>query len=97
MQTPEEVVAFFAPAHTFIDKALEQGQNVMVHCLAGAHRAGTTGVSYMMKAGRMNYTDAVRVAKSQRPAVDPIHRLEESLIKLTWAYEQLGYIEKKTE
>jgi protein-tyrosine phosphatase len=42
---------FFKPCHDFIDEALKRGENVMVHCLAGAHRAGTTGVSYMMKAG----------------------------------------------
>ena len=58
-----EVLDFFEPAHAFIDAALEDGKNVMVHCLAGAHRAGTVGVSYMMKSGRMSYTEALRVAK----------------------------------
>ena len=89
--TPEQVVAFFAPAHNFLDKALGEGKNVMVHCLAGAHRAGTTGVSYMMKEGQMRYADAVRVAKQQRPAVDPISSLKDSLHKLEWAYEKLGH------
>ena len=47
----------------------------MVHCLAGAHRAGTTGVSYMMKAGKMGFNEALRVAKTQRPVVDPMGEL----------------------
>jgi protein-tyrosine phosphatase len=51
LDTPYEVLDFFHEVHSFIDEALESGKNVMVHCLAGAHRAGTTGVSYMMKAG----------------------------------------------
>lgn len=51
INTPEGVLKFFAPAHNFIDENLEKGNNVMVHCLAGAHRAGTTGVSYLMKVG----------------------------------------------
>lgn len=55
LDTVEEILAFIKPAHDFIDRALEGGANVMVHCLAGAHRAGTTGVSYMMKAGKMSY------------------------------------------
>ena len=63
----------------------------MVHCLAGAHRAGTTGVSYMMKAGKMTYKQALKVAKRQRPVVDPMGGLEESLRKLEWAYSQTGY------
>ena len=45
---PEEVLNAFAPVHGFIEDALESGGSVLVHCLAGAHRAGTTGVSYMM-------------------------------------------------
>ena len=43
MDTDEGVLAFFAPLFGWITAALEKGCNVMVHCLAGAHRAGTTG------------------------------------------------------
>ena len=86
---------FWAPAHDFIDAALDDGHNVMVHCLAGAHRAGTTGVSYMMKAGKMSYTEALRVAKRQRPVVDPMGYLEEMLLKLEWAYKILKFGETK--
>ena len=55
IETPEGVLKFFAPTHCFIEENLEAGNNVMVHCMAGAHRAGTTGVSYLMRAGRMGY------------------------------------------
>jgi protein-tyrosine phosphatase len=51
IDTPEGVLIFFEPLHKFIETALEKGQNVMVHCMAGAHRAGTAGVSYMMRGG----------------------------------------------
>ena len=95
MDSPQDVLKFFAPAHDFIDQAMETGQNVMVHCLAGAHRAGTTGVSYMMKAGRMSYTEALRVAKKQRPVVDPMGHLETVLLKLEWAYKVLKFGETK--
>ena len=63
----------------------------MVHCLAGAHRAGTTGVSYLMKAGRMKYMQARQIAKSRRPAVDPFANLEELLYKLEAAYAKYGF------
>lgn len=91
LDSPADVIAFFEPAHSFIDKAMDAGNNVMVHCLAGAHRAGTTGVSYMMKAGRLSYTEALRVAKKQRPVVDPMGHLEELLLKLEQAYKVLKF------
>ena len=51
----------------------------MVHCLAGAHRAGTTAVSYMMKAGGLGYEDARKVARKCRPVIDPCGQLEKLL------------------
>lgn len=76
MSSAEGVFRFLEPLHSFIDKALHNGNNVMVHCLAGAHRAGTAGVSYMMRRGNMTYREAVKLAKKQRPCVDPMGHLE---------------------
>lgn len=39
---------FVAPLFEFIDGALAKGESVLVHCLAGAHRAGTTGCACLM-------------------------------------------------
>jgi protein-tyrosine phosphatase len=63
MDSHQGVLKFFRPCHNFIDEALNKGENVMVHCLAGAHRAGTTGVSYMMKAGQLSFPQALKIAK----------------------------------
>jgi len=38
------VIRYLTPLFEFVDESLANGQSVMVHCLAGAHRAGTTGV-----------------------------------------------------
>ena len=89
LETPEQILGFFSSCHNFIDQALDEGKHVMVHCLAGAHRAGTTGVSYMMKQGHMSYKNAVSVAKQQRPVVDPIGHLEQLLLRLEWAYTRV--------
>lgn len=51
LKTSADVITFFEPMHMFIDQSLANGQNVMVHCNAGAHRGGTAGISYMMHAG----------------------------------------------
>jgi protein tyrosine/serine phosphatase len=42
------VGAFSAPLLAFVNEALAAGQSVLVHCWAGAHRAGTTGVLLLM-------------------------------------------------
>ena len=39
---------FLSPMLTFIEDCLKGGGSVLVHCLMGAHRAGTTGVICVM-------------------------------------------------
>ena len=46
--TEEKVSDFFQLPFGWIDKALAQGHNCLIHCLAGAHRAGTTSVAFLM-------------------------------------------------
>eukprot|EP00756_Hemistasia_phaeocysticola_P007286 Hpha_TRINITY_DN14193_c0_g1::TRINITY_DN14193_c0_g1_i1::g.10757::m.10757 len=77
--TPDGAFHFFGPVFMFIDSALADGQNVMVHCLAGAHRAGTTGCAYLMHAADLNKQDAVMTAKRLRPIIDPIGDFPELL------------------
>ena len=66
---------------------------MLVHCLAGAHRAGTTGVSFMMRQGRLDAATAIKLAKVLRPVVDPFGQLHELLVRLEKAYANLGYPE----
>ena len=84
---------FEEKCHGWILQQLDAGRNVLVHCLAGAHRAGTTGVSFMMRQGRMDAATAIKVAKRLRPVVDPFGQLHELLTRLEKAYQALGYPE----
>ena len=56
----------------FVDGALAKGENVLVHCLAGAHRAGTTGVLLLMHKSGLGAAEATSAAKQLRPAINPI-------------------------
>ena len=40
-----EISSFLKPVLEFINDVLNRGESVLVHCLAGAHRAGTTGAA----------------------------------------------------
>ena len=68
----EATLRFLLPVFVFVLRALRQGRNVLVHCLAGAHRAGTMGVLLLMHLQGLTGDDAIRLAKKLRPVTDPI-------------------------
>ena len=78
----ESVDKFVDPLYSFIDSALENGKNVLVFCLAGAHRAGTTATSCLIYYEKMDPETAIRVAKSRRSVMDPIHKLPYFLMRV---------------
>ena len=49
---------FFVPFFNFVDNATKTG-NVLIHCLAGAHRAGTSSVSYILYKTRTDVPSAI--------------------------------------
>lgn len=69
---PETIFAFFKPLFQFLEDQLSQGNSVLVHCLAGAHRAGTTGIACLMHFTGMNPMEATLAAQQLRPAINPI-------------------------
>jgi hypothetical protein len=82
------VYAFTDPMFAFIEEAVSGGENVLVHCLAGAHRAGTTGVSCLMHFAGMNQVMATKIAKKLRPIIDPIGQLPLFLERLEVAQHE---------
>jgi hypothetical protein len=80
---PESVIKFFAPLFAFITGQLAAGRSVLIHCLAGAHRAGTTGVASLMYYGGITqYVKATAAAKQMRSIINPIGMLPEALARL---------------
>jgi len=63
----------------FINDVINRGESVLVHCLAGAHRAGTTGIICLMHFQGISMADAVPLAKSRRPIIEPIGDFKELL------------------
>ena len=62
-----------------MDAALASGGQVLVHCLAGAHRAGTTGCMLLMYKLGVGAEEATRTAKALRSVINPIGGLPELL------------------
>lgn len=67
-----EIDQFIRTLFAFVSEALAGGGSVLVHCLAGAHRAGTTGCLLLMWKAGLGALEAVKAAKSLRPVINPI-------------------------
>eukprot|EP00928_Gymnodinium_smaydae_P022309 TRINITY_DN18785_c0_g1_i1.p2 TRINITY_DN18785_c0_g1~~TRINITY_DN18785_c0_g1_i1.p2 ORF type:complete len:255 (-),score=45.12 TRINITY_DN18785_c0_g1_i1:79-774(-) len=68
----KDPLRYFDPLFSFVERNLSEGQNVLIHCLAGAHRAGTAGIACLMHFGHLDMPTAVKVAQQRRPAICPI-------------------------
>ena len=80
------LINFLTPLFKFVDNALANGENILIHCLAGAHRAGTTGVILLMRYSLENdVAVAIKIAKKLRPIIDPIGMLPELLKRYSLA------------
>ena len=63
---------FLRPMLQFIDMTISRGGSVLVHCLAGAHRAGTTGTICLLHFGGLSARQAEITARSLRPVIQLI-------------------------
>jgi hypothetical protein len=53
--------------HRLVSSSPLRSENVLIHCRAGAHRAGTCTAAYAMMAYRLDPWEAVRRVHSRRP------------------------------
>lgn len=97
---PVIALRFFNDVFSWIDKQVSENNNVLIHCLAGAHRAGTTGVAYVMWTRRqdpdMSFSAVLAYVKQCRPIVDPFGRLSELLRSLEPAIRAAGKLNKSS-
>ena len=69
---PAATLQYFEPLFRFVEGELAEGNNVIIHCLAGAHRAGTAGVACLMHLADLDRATATTIAQTARPAINPI-------------------------
>ncbi|CAJ1374133.1 unnamed protein product [Effrenium voratum] len=76
VKSDADAARFVQPMLDFVSSALADGKNVMVHCLAGAHRAGTTGCMCLMYFAQLGAKDAVLagVQRSDEEAKEVVER-----------------------
>ncbi|XP_067654797.1 dual specificity protein phosphatase 3-like [Haliotis asinina] len=72
---------FFQESADFIQKALDSGGKVLVHCIQGVSRSATLAVAFLMLKCHMTVKDALRLVRSHRE-VCPNTGFQQQLIKL---------------
>lgn len=75
------ILEFIYPVFRFIDPAIEKGENVLIHCYLGAHRAGTLATASLMYYENLDVATAISKAKILRPIINPRGKLKEFLYK----------------
>lgn len=66
-----DLVSHFPEAFDFIDQALEEGGNVLVHCLGGISRSSTIIIAYLMLKYEYSLNDAYDHVKSKKSNIAP--------------------------
>jgi len=84
----EGTVQLFEPAMQLIDDAVGRGHNVLIHDLAGDHRAGTVAIAYLMHRKRVGVREALTEAKGCRPIIDTAGGFASLLVRLDVAHRK---------
>ena len=61
----------FKTTHEFINKSLQEKQNILVHCYAGISRSATIVISYLMNLQKIPVGVAYKFVKEKRSIVEP--------------------------
>ena len=67
----EDIKKHFEEANKFIDEAIKNNENVLVHCHAGISRSSTILMAYIMKSQKMSLDKTLELLKSKRDKVNP--------------------------
>mmetsp|Transcript_52782 Transcript_52782/g.114052 ORF Transcript_52782/g.114052 Transcript_52782/m.114052 type:complete len:378 (+) Transcript_52782:25-1158(+) len=76
------VLRFFEPLFRWVDDAVAKRENVLIHCLAGMHRAGSVGVATIMHLTGKSSADVLREVQQKRPSVQLVLGLVELMRRL---------------
>ena len=84
-----DVLQFFEESGDFINRALQNGNNILVHCMQGISRAPTLVCAYQIKYHKMDPPEALRFVKKIRAKVNPNQGFKTQL--MSWYIIQSSY------
>ena len=66
-----DIKQHFDESYKFIDEAIKNNGNVLIHCHAGISRSSTILIAYIMKSQKMSLDKVLELLKSKRDKVNP--------------------------
>lgn len=75
----QNIFKYFHPCFLFIDKALSNKENILIHCYAGISRSSTILIAYLMYRFKLSFNDAYIKVKSERVFIKPNNSFVEQL------------------
>lgn len=85
-----ELLRFVDSFLDVVDASLERGCSVLIHCVAGAHRAGTVAVLFIMRRCKVSSSEAIILAQKLRGVINPVDNLKELLTRVDRAVSLLN-------
>lgn len=67
----QDLLSHIPACISFIEKGIQEGTGVLVHCAAGVSRSCSIVMAYLMKSERISQTEALSIVKTARPIVSP--------------------------
>jgi protein-tyrosine phosphatase len=67
----QDISQYFLQAIQTIEKAKQEGKQVLVHCAAGVSRSPTLVIAYLMWSRKMSRKEAYEYVSDKRPIIDP--------------------------
>lgn len=67
-------------AYDFINNAIENNQNILIHCMAGISRSVSAIIYFLMKKYNYNFNYSLYVIQNQRPIANPNYSFKGQLI-----------------
>jgi len=67
----EDIKKYFESSYKYIDEAIKNKGNVLVHCHAGVSRSSSFVIAYIMKSQKKKYDTALDIVKSKRNKINP--------------------------
>ena len=66
-----QISDYFDLTHEFIEEALKNNENILVHCYAGISRSPTIVMSYLMKKNKLSFKEIHDLVKTKRKKINP--------------------------
>ncbi len=67
----QDISQFFLPICQILDRAKQEGKQVLVHCAAGVSRSPTLVIAYIMWSQKKTRKEAYEYVSVKRPIIDP--------------------------